>query len=761
MYTFVTCFHKKHFDVYAEQMLHSVSKNWSSDLRLVVYVEGYDSIEELPLANFSSNIEYRHIEHIENRNAFIERNADKNGIVNGTYDYRYDALRFCHKVYAYSDLALELIDNEYDGWLVWLDADTITTNHFDIEAAKKIMPDDYDLVHLGRTDIDYSETGFVGWNLAYNNAATMIVDIRGAYDINEVFGYREWTDAFVFERLLNIYKAHGMKVLNLSEGIKGLAVFEHSILNDYFIHNKGNLKYTKAVDTLAVSSDVVGPKRYSKLAELIRHYSEGLTTYSVVEIGTWNGGRAIEMALSAFKNVDAVHYRGFDLFEQATDETDREELNVKQHNALEAVNKRLEEFASKMAENGKKFTFKLVAGNTRDTLKGQRFDDVDLAYIDGGHSYETVKSDYEYLSAVPIIVFDDYYSTTNGYEIPGEYRGIIDTFKEIEGKRKYVLPSSDPTALKCTVHLAVALKDSKDIKDIPSSLNQRPILVKPVDCMPSDDIKNNIKENVILIKDFSTVKHHKPVNDDIIIVSGGSIDFLELKKVIKKTNGKVFCVKHAYQRLLINDIKPYACVVLDPRPFEGISTHGVKRTDLFKKIDPTTRFFIASMTDPSVTKHILSKTDNVVGFHAFTDGIRDASIKDKMVIDPALPIEKGAIMVTGGTCAATRTIGLTEILGHRNIHLFGFDCSIRKPKNPDEVDAEGRPKYLHVETGGQQFYTTGELLALAQDLEKMFENKNLNLNIKFYGENTLASQVFKQSYYNKQYITYWEATDNA
>ena len=759
MYTFVTCFDKKHFDVYAEQMLRSVAKNWSSELRLVVYVEGYDTVDELPLNNFASNIEYRRLEEVEARTSFMERNADKKGMLEGQYNYRYDALRFCHKVYAYSDLALELIENEYNGWLVWIDADTITTSTFDVEAAKKIMPDDYDVVHLGRTDIDYSETGFIGWNLSYNNAASMILDIRGAYVINEVFAYREWTDAFVFERLLNIYKAHGMKALNLSEGVKGLAVFEQSILKDYFIHNKGNLKYAEAEEKIFTKTS--GPKRYNQLADIVRHYSKGLETFTIVETGTWNGGRAIEMALAAFESVNTVHYRGFDLFEEATNETDSVELNVKKHHSTEEVGTRLAQFAMKMAEQGKKFTYRLYSGDTKETMRDVNFSDVDLTYIDGGHSYETVKSDYTFLKDVPVIVFDDYYSTSKGYEIPGEYRGIIDTFSEIESKRKYILASNDPTALNCTVHLAVVLKDSKDISDLPASLRNRPILVKPVDCMPSDSIKDNIRENVELIKDFDSIKHYKPVNDEIIIVSGGTIDFLELRKLIKKTNAKVFCVKHAYQRLLINDIKPYACVILDPRPFEGISTHGVKRTELFKKIDPTTKFFIASMTDPSVTKHILSKTDNVVGFHAFTDGIRDANVKDKVVVDPTLPIKKGAIMVTGGTCAATRTIGLTEILGHRNMHLFGFDCSIKEPKNPNEQDEEGRNKYLHVETGGEQFYTTGELLALAQDLEKMFENKNLNLNIQFHGKHTLASQVFNQSYYNMEYLTYEETKKNA
>ena len=71
----------------------------------------------------------------------------------------------------------------------------------------------------------------------------------------------------------------------------------------------------------------------------------------------------------------------------------------------------------------------------------------------------------------------------------------------------------------------------------------------------------------------------------------------------------------------------------------------------------------------------------------------------------------------------------------------------------------GNPKYIHVETGGIKFWTTGELLALAQDLEKLFEKKDIGLNIKFYGDNTLASQVFKQSYYNESLASFQEFLD--
>ena len=71
----------------------------------------------------------------------------------------------------------------------------------------------------------------------------------------------------------------------------------------------------------------------------------------------------------------------------------------------------------------------------------------------------------------------------------------------------------------------------------------------------------------------------------------------------------------------------------------------------------------------------------------------------------------------------------------------------------------GNPKYIHVETGGIKFWTTGELLALAQDLEKMFEEKDIGMNIKFYGKDSLAAQVFKQSAYNEELIYFQEFLD--
>ena len=143
-------------------------------------------------------------------------------------------------------------------------------------------------------------------------------------------------------------------------------------------------------------------KRYAHVIRLV----EETKPEHIIEIGVWNGDRAIEMARAALKHSKKVHYEGFDLFETATDETDKEELNAKPHCSLDAVTVKLNNFAA--AHPG--FSFDLHRGNTRETLKAQK---CDFAYIDGGHSVETIRSDYEALRESPMIVFDDYYEGPN------------------------------------------------------------------------------------------------------------------------------------------------------------------------------------------------------------------------------------------------------------------------------------------------------------------------------------------------------------
>jgi len=759
MYTFVTSFSEEGFNTYAKEMLQSVVDKWNpKHFKLYAYYHDFD-IEKVDHPT-SSSIVYIRLNDVKEMLDYREKMKKHDGTEGGTiqYNWRLDAVKWCHKVYALTDRAFKMMEEnktpEEPQWLVWLDADTVTTKRLDKSSVDKWLPEKASLVHLGRKDVDYSETSFMGFNLQYHDACSILADLRGCYTIGETISYREWHDGFIFERLLNIYKAHGMVVNNLSENCKGLTAFMQSPLSEYFIHYKGNLKNKK--NTLA--QDVKLP-RYRQLADIIRHYKPKTLT----EVGTWNGGRAIEMALAAFEYTDRFTYFGFDLFEEATALTDDIEMNSKKHHTIELIETRLNQFKEKMKEKNKEFIFKLYKGDSKITLKKNKLArNVDFAFIDGGHSYETVKADYLNLKKVPILVFDDFFSKDEFGQQPEEKNmGVNKLIKEIEAYAKVVLPSNDRVLGGGRTHIAF-VANSKKVTKLPDEITRMPIVVTPKDSRPKDEIFVNIKANKKLIKDFGWLKHGRIHNETALIVSGGSsTDFDLLKKKSREPNTKIFCVKHSYPKLLEHGISPFICSILDPRPITGTSTHGVVRKDLFKKINKDTIFLIASMTDPSVTKYLIKKGANIKGWSAYSEALRDTSIKDKLKIAKDTGIEEGETLVSGGTCAAMRTISIAHILGFRNFELFGFDCSV--PEVTEEMKKEvtsGKPKYFKVETNGEYFWTTGELLAMAQDCEKLFDDKNMDLSLKVHGSNTLVSEVWKNSLKaNEKY--YYEMIDNA
>ena len=64
-------------------------------------------------------------------------------------------------------------------------------------------------------------------------------------------------------------------------------------------------------------------------------------------------------------------------------------------------------------------------------------------------------------------------------------------------------------------------------------------------------------------------------------------------------------------------------------------------------------------------------------------------------------------------------------------------------KDKEALEDTGRKKYLYVTTNNKKFWTTGELLAMAQDCEKLFQRKDIDIHIEFYGEDTLVSELWK------------------
>ena len=153
------------------------------------------------------------------------------------------------------------------------------------------------------------------------------------------------------------------------------------------------------------------------------------------------------MADAAFDYHDKVTYIGYDLFGTATPEMNEKEFNSKANNTAEAVSERLAEYAIEKAKEGKTFEFKLVEGDTNETLTDKPV--ADLVFIDGGHSYETVSHDYHQLMHNKVVVLDDYFSKDDNDNWPEEeHRGVnklwTEEIKEREDANVYVIPSNDP-----------------------------------------------------------------------------------------------------------------------------------------------------------------------------------------------------------------------------------------------------------------------------------------------------------------------------
>ena len=770
-YKIVTAFDETSLQHSTFHLLNEFKDNWEPSIEFHCYY--YD----LDLANYSlpkaKNIFYHNLMEISDYPDFLKTFAQHNGTEGGKIPYNdiLNPLKYIPKVIALTECAFD----STDGWLFWLDPSCMNIKNVYQKDIDTIFPEHSDKLDLVTfTNMEQ----LVGFNLDKETPVRLLGDLRGAFISGEFLNYREWHDSFIFDRLKLIYNAHGMKTLEVdpSKSIIGEMIVNMYDRENFALRDKEGKRIFKLSDT-ETTQDIL-PSRYKQLADLVRCYKPK----TILETGTWNGGRAIEMALAAFQKTDEVHYIGYDLFEDATTETDHEEFNVKPHNTLEAVHKRLVEFSDHVKEKeNKEFTFQLTKGNVRETLLKKDVKDVDFALIGSGNSIKTVKTEYKILKDVPVVVGDHYFTKESEEDEsmpPEKYHGVKNVFDSVKTKkvdkkettkdgwtsfdqksttRKHLLPSQDKVAGGGHTHLVVFLHGTT-VKDIPSQLKSVPIVVHPRDCVPKDYIKNNIKSNMTLIDPKKWVTKHMAHQQKAILVSAGPyLDYGALKMFIKDNpDAKLLTVKHAYPHLIANDIKPWGCVILDPRPITGVSTHNVVRKDLFKNLDPDTNFFVASMTDPSVTNFFISKECKIWGWHAFTDSLREESeqgtqIQNQQVKVPDdLGIPKGATMITGGTCAAMRGIGILHTMGFRNIDLFGFDSCRDEPSKEELTETTGdieggevpKPKYIEVSVDEKKYWTTGELLAMAQDCEKVFQDEGLEGVLTFHGKDTMVADLW-------------------
>jgi hypothetical protein len=238
-------------------------------------------------------------------------------------------------------------------------------------------------------------------------------------------------------------------------------------------------------------------------------------------------------------------------------------------------------------------------------------------------------------------------------------------------------------------------------------------------CVKDDTIKENVTANLQIIDTW--LEYNAILDEEIVICSAGPSLCVEDILPWYEKGVKIVAVKHALKRLLSAGIKPWACILLDPR--EHVSNfvrYPVREIN----------WFVASMVDPQVTNHLVEYGCKVFGYHAMVGA------------EEMKRIPKNHILVQGGSATATRGISLLKQLGFRKMHLYGYDCCYFHKPDLHEKKGNGKLRYEEVTLaantwGGQHEYRTwwteGQFLAQVQEMSKIYF-QDAELQLHTYGD---------------------------
>lgn len=230
-WTAVTTCSVAQWTAFGRAMVATFERHWPRDIQLWFYVDafqGHDT-ERVRFLDLNQSAAWfaRWKEH---------RTPEQHGKTTSGYKYRWDAVKFAHKVAAIGTAAETI-----DGGLIWIDADIITHAPVTAEWLENLLPVDADIGWLDR-DRYYPECGFLMFRLP--QAAPIIRRIVAAYINDSIFRMAEWHDSFVIETVVKTaVKLGQIKVASLSgAGRAHHHVLANSPIGERLDHLKGGRK---------------------------------------------------------------------------------------------------------------------------------------------------------------------------------------------------------------------------------------------------------------------------------------------------------------------------------------------------------------------------------------------------------------------------------------------------------------------------------------------------------------------------------------
>ena len=230
----VSTMHWDGYQLYGERFLKSMSDHVPATIQLDIYSQDFKS---KPDYYRWSNTDYDVVNNhgVNEFRKYNETIKAQDSI--GEYDYRFDAVKFSHKVfcldYHFHQCRADL--------MFWIDADVVALREIPQALFESFFQDGELLCYLGREHM-HSECGFMGFNLKHPLIAKFFSIYSGYYRDGTLFDLAEHHDSYVFDVALQaiITEHPEVKVFNISESCPASwHPFVNSILGNYFDHLKG------------------------------------------------------------------------------------------------------------------------------------------------------------------------------------------------------------------------------------------------------------------------------------------------------------------------------------------------------------------------------------------------------------------------------------------------------------------------------------------------------------------------------------------
>lgn len=236
--TVVTSCSKDGWDKYGAKFIETFKQFWPTEVKLQMVSEDFlpCACTNLHLSGLAHDFLTRH-EHTGwvHGDGSSPRPAGvaKQWLGNSGYAFRYDAYKFCKKVFA-----IELIASiQKTGKLFWIDADVVTFAPVPIELLSSLLPENVAISCLARKGY-HSECGFVGYNLDHPGTLPFIQQFANLYAEDRVFNLNEWHDSWTFDWLRAYLKTETYEIPHKSVGHPFIA----SQLGKFMDHLKGARK---------------------------------------------------------------------------------------------------------------------------------------------------------------------------------------------------------------------------------------------------------------------------------------------------------------------------------------------------------------------------------------------------------------------------------------------------------------------------------------------------------------------------------------